>query len=233
MRDGNRLKEKIELRLDQRQVVSFAMIALLLSGAIFSLGVLVGKNLASLPGGPVARPQSLLDRLDETAVAAPSGDGGSDGLTFQEELTKPREASLPKLVEKKTAKPLLVQRPKEAKADAGGTAAAPVVAAAEDGGTGAIRKPPGQAPAIEGAPGAPFFTVQVKATQSEPEADKFSAKLSGQGYHPFVADVNLPGKGHWYRVRVGHFDSRAKAEHYLADFERETHLQAFVTAAGH
>jgi cell division septation protein DedD len=78
-----------------------------------------------------------------------------------------------------------------------------------------------------------FFTVQVKATQSSSEADKFAKKLRGQGYQSLVAEAEVEGKGKWYRVRVGKFDTRVQADHYLQDFKRETHLEAFVTAAGH
>lgn len=78
-----------------------------------------------------------------------------------------------------------------------------------------------------------FFTVQVKATQSSSEADGYARRLRSQGYQALVAEAEVPGKGRWFRVRVGKFDSRASAERYLVDFKRETHVEAFVTAAGH
>ncbi len=243
MRDGNRLKEKIELRLDQRQVVSFVMVALVLAGAIFALGVLVGKNLASMPSRPgPARNEDLLARLDENAKAGPEArallDGGPDGLTFQEELTRPETADKKKAPKVEEKKPV----PKAVKpaVDAGVVA----VQHADAGTLTATAKPtptpiatPTPTPTPKPSPAAEvpssFFTIQVKATQSKDDADRFVAKLEGSGYHPFVAEVDLAGKGHWYRVRVGKFENRPKAEKYLADFKRETHLEAFVTAAGH
>jgi cell division septation protein DedD len=96
--------------------------------------------------------------------------------------------------------------------------------------------PPKPKPApTHAAPAVPssFFTVQVRATQSKDDAGHFLSKLKGEGFHAFVTEVDIEGKGHWYRVRVGKFDTRAKAEAYLSDFKRETKLQAFVTAAGH
>src|SRR5450432_1718769 len=83
MRDTNRLKERVELHLDRRQVTSIALMLLLLAGTVFALGVMVGKNLApqTKPGPPTT---SLLDRLDARQLDA----GGPDGLTFQEELTR-------------------------------------------------------------------------------------------------------------------------------------------------
>ncbi|MHB1843495.1 MAG: SPOR domain-containing protein [Deltaproteobacteria bacterium] len=232
MRDGNRLKEKIELRLDQRQVVSFAVVAMLLAGALFALGVVVGKNLAGMPGPkPPPGPQALLDRLDESAGLP---DGGPK-LDFQEELTKRLPESSPG-----------AGRPAPAGAPSAATAhphppAHPLARAVEAPPPPATAPNPtpapaavaaAPAPAAEAAPPKLFFTIQVKATQSSPEAHKFVQRLQSGGYQPFVAEVDIPGKGRWYRVRVGHFETRAKADQYLADFERETHYQAFVTA-GH
>jgi DedD protein len=85
-------------------------------------------------------------------------------------------------------------------------------------------------PGVGGA--ASGFTLQIKSTQSQEDADRFVHKLKGQGYHAFVVSADLPGKGRWYRVRLGKFDSHDAAEQYLKDFKRETKLGAFVTAGG-
>lgn len=258
MRDGNRLKEKFELRFDQRQVVSFAVVALLLAGALFALGVMVGRNLAGLPGASASRQDALLDRLDAKAQLGMADAGGapgtapaSDGLTFQEELTRRRPASpTPKpasvhpavhapahsqvrpIAEKATPRPVPEAAPVEpvepATPSQGAEPRASLATPAEANGASPL-------PPLAASPRAtaPFFTVQIKATQSRPEADRFAAKLTAQGFHPFVAVVELPGRGRWYRVRVGHFESRAKADRYLTDFKREAHLEAFITVAGH
>jgi DedD protein len=257
MRDANRLKERVELHLDRRQVTSIALVSLLLLGTVFALGVMVGKNLApQLKAGPPAA--SLLDRLDAKGVDA----GGSDGLTFQEELTRrtppehPAPAAPPPTVRAPPPKPEraptpvinLPSVPEEPVALAASASASP--GPPKDAGSidpemaevaieeahkdrTAPRAVPVPKPAVTTGGSAAFFTVQVKATQSQGEAEKFAAKLRGKGYHSTVAEAEVPGKGHWYRVRVGHFESRAEAEHYLGDFERETHLTAFVTAGAH
>ena len=72
------------------------------------------------------------------------------------------------------------------------------------------------------------YTLQLSAFQTREEADRFAAKLRGRGYAPYVVTAQLPGKGTWYRVRMGSFDSKDRAQHYLADFKRETQLQAIV-----
>jgi DedD protein len=254
MRDANRLKERVELHLDRRQVTSIALVSLLLLGTVFALGVMVGKNLApQLKAGPPAA--SLLDRLDARGVDA----GGSDGLTFQEELTRrtpPEHPAPTPIVRAPPPKPErapapainLPSVPEEPVAPAASATAGP--GPQKDAGSidpemaevaieeahkdrTSLRTVPVSKPAVATGGSAAFFTVQVKATQSQGEAEKFAAKLHGKGYHAMVAEADVPGKGHWYRVRVGHFESRAEAEHYLGDFERETHLTAFVTAGAH
>ncbi len=251
MRDGNRLKEKIELHLDRRQVTSLSVVALLLSASIFALGVMVGKNLSPAPRAS-APAEALLDRLD--AQADGGMDGSGEALTFQDELTKklPSAVAPAPPVQKATKQvapvvplpaapgapppvPSAVPPPTAVAAallDAGGLKSALKELTEKDSGVevAVASKLP-----IVKAPPAPksFFTVQVKATQSSTEADKFAKKLRSEGYQSLVAEAEVEGKGKWYRVRVGKFDTRAQADHYLQDFKRETHFEAFVTAAGH
>jgi hypothetical protein len=85
MRDTHRMREKYDLSLDSRQVVSLLIGAIVVLGAVFVLGVLVGKKLAGTQHAD--RGSDLLAALDhrtdalEKARAAPP-------LTFQEELTR-------------------------------------------------------------------------------------------------------------------------------------------------
>ena len=52
MRDENKLREKIELSLDNRQVVCLVIGSLVALAVVFVLGVMVGKQLA--PQGEAA-----------------------------------------------------------------------------------------------------------------------------------------------------------------------------------
>ncbi|EAU61896.1 adventurous gliding motility protein I [Stigmatella aurantiaca DW4/3-1] len=72
------------------------------------------------------------------------------------------------------------------------------------------------------------FTLQISAFQSREEADRFAARLRDRGYAPYILSAEVPNKGTWYRVRMGSFPSRDAATRYLADFKRETQLNAFV-----
>jgi len=69
--------------------------------------------------------------------------------------------------------------------------------------------PPKEAPVRKVASKGPFY-VQVLATKKAPAADELRKRLNDEG---FAADVSAaPGKEGWFRVRVGPFKDRAKAE---------------------
>jgi cell division septation protein DedD len=73
----------------------------------------------------------------------------------------------------------------------------------------AASSPPKDAPASKAVPKGPFW-VQVLATKKAPAADELVKRLRSEG---FAGDVSAaPGKDGWFRVRVGPFKERAKAE---------------------
>ena len=71
----------------------------------------------------------------------------------------------------------------------------------------------------------------MSASQQKNNTETFMQKLRGSGLRPYLVDADIPGKGHWYRVRLGSFKSRDDAEKYVRDLKRETGFSAFVTAA--
>jgi cell division protein FtsN len=83
------------------------------------------------------------------------------------------------------------------------------------------------APKVASAKGA--WVVQVGSTQERSEADRIAARFATRGARVTVADV--PGKGRWYRVRLGSFDTREAADRYLRDLERTTGAKGFVATA--
>jgi DedD protein len=259
VRDQDKLREKIELSLDNRQVVSLVIGSLVVLGVVFVLGVMVGKGLA--PAGKGA-PQDLLGTLDRAGVP----DAGPQlALTFQKELTQPAPPVPPPPLDAHAAKPVEKQAPKvdvhppaskpepanpvetvasaeeprkplvpREQKDEPRSTPAPVAPAMDRKLSDAFSAAKKDAPKKEApAPAAPRdgFTVQVAASQSKDEAEGVLQKLRGSGLRPYVMDVELPGKGHWYRVRLGSFKGRDDAEKYARDLKRETGLTAFVTAA--
>jgi cell division protein FtsN len=71
--------------------------------------------------------------------------------------------------------------------------------------------------------------VQVGSTQDRIEAERIAARFATRGARVVVADV--PGKGRWYRVRLGSFETRESADRYLRDLERGTGAKGFVATA--
>lgn len=259
MRDAHRMKEKYDLSLDNRQIVSLLIGGIVVMGAVFVLGVVVGKKMAG--SQQTAAAPDLLSALDEQATAT---------FTFPDELTKkepllaeapaperpaPAEAPKPEPVKPEPAKPQQAaateppdaelpapEAPKPQTAPAVATVAeakkelVQVVPAAqvatrtrEEGGLkdafARATRPPAEA--VTGG----AWTLQLSASQSQDEADKFAARLREKGYAPFVIKADVPGRGTWYRVRMGSFASKDAANRYLTDFKRETQMDAFVAAS--
>jgi cell division septation protein DedD len=105
----------------------------------------------------------------------------------------------------------------------------PVATRTHDGGGlkeafGKVQRAPETAP--DGS-----WTLQLSAYQDREEADRFAAGLRDKGYAPYVIEANIPGKGTWFRVRMGRFGSKDAAGRYLEDFRRETAMNGIVTPA--
>ena len=80
MRDSHRMKEKYDLSLDSRQVVSLLVAGIVVLGAVFVLGVLVGKKLAGSQRSD--RAPDLLSALDQKSAALERA-RAAPALTFQ------------------------------------------------------------------------------------------------------------------------------------------------------
>lgn len=78
------------------------------------------------------------------------------------------------------------------------------------------------------------FAIQAKAFRNKKDADIFVSYLKSElrrgRYKPFVMPVKLPGKGQWYRVRIGKFDSRLEAEEFKSRFEKRLGLETFLVS---
>ncbi|HSN91797.1 MAG TPA: SPOR domain-containing protein, partial [Anaeromyxobacteraceae bacterium] len=85
--------------------------------------------------------------------------------------------------------------------------------------------PPAAAPA---PPPPGTFSVQVGASRDRAEADRIAGKFRSSGAR--VEEADVPGKGTWYRVRVGSFPTREAAERYLRDLARETGVKGYVAS---
>jgi DedD protein len=238
---GNRpARERFDFSLDSKQVASVILGSLGALGLAFFLGHAIGQRVADRPA-PLARPAAVAAQADPLAVldGAPRAGGGEAPaqFSFHETLTsaKPPQDRLPpgpKSPSPQAAEP----KPAESKAMPGESKAVPQPVAApsptgpppvEARVAAATVSPP--APSRPATSGAGGWVVQVGSTQDRMEADRIAARFATRGARVVVADV--PGKGRWYRVRLGSFETRESADRYLRDLERGTGAKGFVATA--
>jgi DedD protein len=56
------------------------------------------------------------------------------------------------------------------------------------------------------------YTIQLSSHQEKSAAEDEVKKMKQSGYAAFIVSSELPGKGMWYRVRLGSFSNKAAAE---------------------
>lgn len=60
-----------------------------------------------------------------------------------------------------------------------------------------------------------IYCFQVSSWKQESKADAQARKRSNDGHDAFVVSADIPGKGTWYRVRIGYFNSLSETENYM------------------
>jgi cell division septation protein DedD len=207
MREPNprvKLREKFELSLDGRQVASIVVGALVLLGVVFVLGLNVGKQIALRQAeNELAGDLEALDR-----APAPPAPVKDEALTFHDRLTRNAPPAAPP-----AAPPPPAQAPTP---QASPPAAAPPAPRAPEPAPSPVPPPPEKP-----------WTVQLAAAQDRGEAERIATRFAA--LNPRIEEAEVPGKGRFWRVRVGGFDTKEAAERYLRDVARETGAKGFVT----
>ncbi|MEZ4434608.1 MAG: SPOR domain-containing protein [bacterium] len=288
MRDFDRVRDKIEIRLEPRQVVMLAGATMIFSGLLFAAGFMLGRSRAPAPAPDQAlaaatvEPEvadEVLDTATRTTRASaigevefrfPSALGSRPARARSErpamklagEVVAPHAEPAPAAKAEPTpaakAEPAPVAKPEpspapiaqpEPKAAAKPAPVAPVAAAQpalrpiaparaapadlvdppappidEDDPDAAPPPAAPAAPAARPTPDAPGarYTLQVKAARDKAEADSFMAEIRAAGFTPHLVLADVPGKGRFYRVRVGRFASMADARAFQRRFKAES-----------
>lgn len=66
-----------------------------------------------------------------------------------------------------------------------------------------------------------LLTIQIASLKSAARAKQMIARLKGKGYEAYGMTANVPGKGTYHRVRVGHFADSGKAGLVAARLRRD------------
>jgi len=61
------------------------------------------------------------------------------------------------------------------------------------------------------------FTIQVGAYNNLDEASQFASGFEVRGYTPVIQEAEISGKGKWYRVSIGIFETRQAAKDYIVE----------------
>ena len=84
-------------------------------------------------------------------------------------------------------------------------------------------------PAGTSAPGVKRkYAVQVAASKDRQAAEVMKVELDRKGYPVFIVRELVPEKGYWYRVRIGHYDTREKAAKMIKRLLSQERLEGFL-----
>jgi cell division septation protein DedD len=234
IQDEEKFKERYQLLLDNRQIFLFFFASAVILALVFSLGVVVGRRLGTGPAPPPpSDPLALLDRMSKEEAP-------DENLTFHEELSDDKPAHKPAAAAHDAGSgdgPTGSQVPK---GDEQGRRPVPSPAVAAKAKAKAEPPPPAPPAKPEPPPKAPEppsgpppgskgkFTLQLSSFQDRQEAAQFVEKLRQEGLKPFMIAAKIPGRGVWYRVRVGIFDSWEEALAAKESFEKRHKVIAYV-----
>jgi hypothetical protein len=237
LRDVERWKDKIEVRLDNRQVFFLFFGSALVACLLFILGVIVGKRLESrgrAMAPEIEDPLALLDKVASTPRTGPEPPPAAlPKVLFGASTPKPpavkaaptpRPAPGPKTV---AAEPHDSPARPSAPPKAESPKPAPAVAPAKKL---ALAAPP-PPPASDAGKGKGRFTLQLGSFPDRAEAEAFAKRFSAQSSYVVASDI--PGKGTWYRVRVGDYASAKDAILAKGSFERQHSVIAYVVGPAH
>jgi cell division septation protein DedD len=91
-----------------------------------------------------------------------------------------------------------------------------------------VAKPePEPAPAPEKKPGK--FTLQLSSFKEKVEAQSFLADMRIAGYRAYLVEAQVEGKGTFFRVRFGHYETYEDALSAKEEFEDKMQKIAYVT----
>jgi cell division septation protein DedD len=224
MAENRKAKDK-RYYLSRGQFIALGGGFTIVSVIVFLLGMLVGK---SIEERKVVKPPEPLVRIPVRPAA--QGSSASAGqsreeMTFYETLTKSASAPVlseeaPKEVKRNPDKAVKVE-PKDPNS---GVREGSVAKARK------LEEKPASRQTVENSDASKAWTVQVNAFPDEKSAKDAVERLKEKGYKAFSTEVRNNGRV-WYRVRVGHFNSREEAEKVENTLRnKENMANAFATS---
>jgi cell division septation protein DedD len=72
------------------------------------------------------------------------------------------------------------------------------------------------------------YQLQVSSFRTQAEAQGFADQLRERGHKAYVVEAHVPGRGTWFRVRIGPFQNQHAASQYRTGFEAREHVVPFI-----
>ncbi len=220
MRKKNKRKEpefkKPFIVMTRRKIAGWVFVIFFLCAWMFVLGILVGRGTA-----PVKFDIAAIEKKIEVSQKDDPGKPGKvpahkDSATLKDktklefyealkensEDTKVPVLQKPKIIKQKIEKPA-----KEAVSQkAGSQKSQPVKTSQKDAPTkekvAAVKQTSSTGP---------IYTIQAASLKNAKDADRLIQKLKKSGYPAYRAIGKVPGKGIWFRVRIGEYRSKSEA----------------------
>jgi cell division septation protein DedD len=248
MRKKNKRKQpefkKPFIVLTRRKIAGWVFILFFLCAWMFVLGILVGRGTAPVQFDIAAFEKKIeaskKDDLDKQKKAPSQKDSATledktklefyEALKENSEDTKLPALQKPKIIKEKIQQPVkesVSPKPQET------TPQKPTPSKAVSPKTGAQQpkapktpqpdSPPKEKPSAAEktpAPG-PRYTIQAASVKNAKDADQLIQKLKKSGYPAYRAIGKVPGKGIWFRVRIGEYNSKIEASRTLDKLKKQ------------
>ena len=206
-------RKKYSLQLTRKGVALWICLIFFISSWMFALGILVGRGTAPIEFDikklqkelAALKNERLIKELRRFKIDRDILEN-KPGLPFHEELkANTEDFSLPaEPVKDKNAPVPKKAVPKPPKQDNAKTAVKV--------------KTPAEKPADQVRK---RLTVQVASVKNQKDAEKMVSKLKNKGFSAYRTIAKIPGRGIWFRVRVGPLYSKAEADKMLIRLRKE------------
>jgi cell division protein FtsN len=201
---GSTKRGRFGFELTRKELCLWLGVAFLVMVWMFTLGVVVGRGLSPVRFDVAKLTKELMDLkeqalkrekqgLDVETASKKNELGFYDALTGKKEEARLR--SLPKAAQHRTSRTESTLLPKM------------------------VDKP--RPSSNQEGPGAGPFTLQVASLKDSAKAEEMVASLKSKGYGAYQVTTEVPGKGTYHRVRVGHFKNRSAARLAVAGLRHE------------
>jgi cell division protein FtsN len=174
---------------EKKELVLISLLVLVLIAASFTIGVKMGKKISLDAAGVTTEDKKTVELKSTVEEDAEKTLSTEAQLTDEEKLRKLMEESKTKLAD-------------ELEKFSSEDTRAPV--------------PATNSPAPEEKnPMAGKYTIQLGSYNTLEEAKQFAEGFTVRGYNPIINEVKIEGKGTWYRVSLGAFDTVEATKKYI------------------